>query len=287
MMKRHSPKPLLDHRGTRFFNHQQQRFRQRYGPWAVVTGASSGIGRAIAKKLAKTGLNLVLVARNQNGLEELAVSLMAQYGIDTRVLSLDLSQDTADQRLRDVTRNLDVGLLVTAAGFGTSGPFLEAELDRELAMLSVNCRALMAAAFHFSQRFVERGSGGLILLSSVVSFQGAPFAAHYAATKSYVQSLAEALHVELKGKGVDVLAAAPGPTQSGFAGRAGLKMSVTLHPDKIAQPILNALGRRTTIFPGFLSKLLVYSLSLLPTHVRVRIMGFVMSDMTKHRLPKK
>ncbi|NEQ46588.1 MAG: SDR family oxidoreductase [Leptolyngbya sp. SIOISBB] len=283
-MKLHSPESWRDRRGTSFRNRQQHRFFRRYGPWAVVTGASSGIGRAIAERLANAGLNVVLVARNQSHLEELAAMLKTRYGIDAKVLSLDLSQVSADRQLAVATQDLDVGLLVAAAGFGTSGPFINATLEQEWEMLSVNCRALMAATHHFSQRFAQRGSGGLILMSSIVGFQGTPFSAHYAATKAYVQSLAEALHVELKGQGVDVLAAAPGPTQSGFADRAGMQMGATLKPNDIAQPILNALGQRSLIFPGFLSKLLIYSLSPLPTWARARIMGIVMGGMTKHRL---
>ena len=108
-------------------------------------------------------------------------------------------------------RDLDVGLLVAAAGFGTSGPFLDSDLTQELEMLDVNCRALLSQSLHFGRRFAERGRGGLILLASLVGFQGAPFSANYAATKAYVQSLAEALHVELALRGVDVLASAPGP----------------------------------------------------------------------------
>jgi short-subunit dehydrogenase len=109
-----------------------------------------------------------------------------------------------------------------------------------------------------------------------------PFAAHYAATKAYVQTLAEALNEELGGYGIDVLAAAPGPTHSGFAARAGQRMGKALEPEDIAQPILDALGRRTTILPGFLSKLMTYSLVPLPRWARVRIMGRVMYSMTKY-----
>ena len=264
-------------------NRQHGKFFNQYGPWAVVTGASSGIGRAIALRLAASGLNLVLVARRQTLLEELATAIQSRYGTDVEVLTLDLSQNTATAQLATATNHLDVGLLVAAAGFGTSGSFLASTLDQEVNMLAVNCQALMAASFHFGRRFAQRGRGGLVLISSIVGFQGAPYAAHYAATKAYVQGLAEALHVELKPLGIDVLAAAPGPTQSGFAARAGLQMGATLKPEDIAQPILDALGHRATILPGFLSKLLTYALVPLPRWVRVQIMGQVMNKMTKHQ----
>ena len=125
----------------------------------------------------------------------------------------------------------------------------------------------------------ERGSGGIVLMSSIVSFQGTPWSAHYSATKAYVQVLAEGLRVELKPRNVDVLAVAPGPTKTGFASRAKLKMGAALDPTKIAPEILGALGRKTTVLPGFLSKLLVYSMLPLPRWARIAIMGKVMRGM--------
>ncbi len=119
-------------------------------------------------------------------------------------------------------------------------PLLEAEVE----MLDVNCRALMAMSLKFGRRFAKRGRGGMVLMSSIVGFQGTPYAAHYAATKAYVQTLAEALHVELAPLGVDVLAAAPGPMASGFAARADMKMGAALTPEEIAVPILATLGRQ-------------------------------------------
>ena len=145
----------------------------------------------------------------------------------------------------------------------------------------VNCEALLVLTHHFAQVFANRGRGGIILLSSMVGFQGAPFAANYAATKAYVQSLAEALFIELKGSGVDVLAAAPGPVSTGFEQRANMKMDMTMTPAQVGVPILRALGRKGTVLPGFLTKFLTYSLRTAPRWGRVRIMKLVMGGMTK------
>jgi short-subunit dehydrogenase len=261
----------------------QQRLPARYGSWAVVTGASSGIGREIGYELAKAGLNLVLVARRRAVLEQIATELADRHSIQVRVIELDLELESNVKTLEIATRDLDVGLLVAAAGFGTSGSFLDAQLSQEIDMLNVNCRALLQLSWYFGRRFAERGRGGLVLMSSIVGFQGTPFAAHYAATKAYVQALGEALSVELAPLGVDVLTAAPGPTHSNFAIRAGMKLGTALQPQDVARPILAALGRRSTVLPGFLSKLLIYSLMPLPRSMRVRIMGGVMADMTKHQ----
>jgi short-subunit dehydrogenase len=263
---------------------KQRRFQERYGPWAVVTGASSGIGHEIALRLAEYGLNLVLVARSRDALDQLAADVFTKYGVEAQVVVMDLARETGVAALEVATERRDIGLLVAAAGFGTSGRFLESPLENELEMLAVNCRSLVALTWRFGRRFASRGCGGVVLMSSIVGFQGMPFAAHYAATKAYVQTLAEGLAVELAPAGVDVLAAAPGPTRSGFATRAGMKMGAASDAADVAGPILDALGRRSTVLPGFLAKLLTYSLVPLPRWARVRVMGRVMYGMTKHRL---
>ena len=266
---------------TKHRDRREERFLDRYGPWAVVTGASSGIGREIALGLAEAGLDLVLVARRREVLEQMAADLSIRHKGEVRVVAADLSTESALETVEEETRELDVGLLVAAAGFGTSGPFLQSSLEEELTMLDLNCRAPLRMALHYGRRFAHRGGGGIVLMSSLVGFQGTPNAAHYAATKAYVQTLAEALHVELAPPGVDVLASAPGPTASGFAARAGMHMRVALEPEVVARTTLRALGRTTTILPGALSKLLAYSLVSLPQRARVRIMGRVMGGMVK------
>lgn len=259
----------------------QKRLKTRYGPWAVVTGASSGIGREMALCLAESGLNLVLVARSQGVLAQMAKDLSDRYGIEVRLMIQDLAVERSLSMLAMQTQDLEVGLLVAAAGFGTSGAFLHSQLAQEVEMLNVNCRSLLGLTWQFSQRFAQQRRGGIVLMSSIVGFQGTPFAAHYAATKAYVQTLAEALYVELAPMGIDVIAAAPGPTHSGFAERAGMKMGKALSAAVVAQETLQALGRQSTVLPGFLSKLLTYSLVPLPRWARVQIMGGVMKSMTK------
>ena len=258
-------------------------WRAKYGPWAVVTGASDGIGREMASELAASGMNLVLVARRRAVLEQLANDWQARHGVEVRVLALDLSSMDAVETLAASTDDLAVGLLVACAGFGTSGPLLDSDLQRELTMVDVNCRSVLAASYHFGRRFAEQGRGGLILMSSLLAFQGVPRAAHYAATKAYVQNLAEGLRLEWKPHGVDVLASAPGPVQSGFAERANMRMGLALQAPSVARTTLRALGRRSTVRPGWLSKLLEGSLSTLPRWGRSLIVGQVMKGMTQHQ----
>ncbi len=256
-------------------------FKARYGPWAVITGASSGIGLAAAEQLAAAGLNLVLVARRESELRTVASRLASAHPIETRAVIADLARSDDVAAVIAATDTLEVGLFVAAAGFGTSGAFLAADLDEELSLLAVNCRAVLVQTHHFARRFAPRGRGGIILFGSLVGYQGVPRAAHYAATKAYIQSLAEALHLELAPHGVDVLASAPGPVASGFAARARMTMGGAEQPATVARATLAALGRKMTVTPGPRSKLLTWSLLTAPRALRVRIMARIMGGMTK------
>jgi short-subunit dehydrogenase len=257
----------------------------RYGRWAVVTGASDGIGKAFAELLAQAGFNLVVAARRQDVLAGVAKHLSSSHGVEVRAVSCDLGRPEGVAALEDATQELDAGLLVAAAGFGTSGPFLSSDLQAELGMIDVNCRAVAALAFEFGSRFVRRGGGGIVLLSSLVAFQGVPRAANYAATKAYVQTFAEGIRQELSGSDVDVLAVAPGPVRSGFGQRANMKMGMAQTPGEVARGALRALGIRGTVRPGFLAQFLEFALKPLPRWGRVRVMGLVMAGMTKHQHP--
>lgn len=261
----------------------QSRVLRRYGPCAIVTGASDGIGREMAVHLAAEGFGLVLSARREAILEALATDLRRRHGGSVTVVAVDLGTDEGVARLLSATEGRDVGLFVAAAGFGTSGAFLSTRLDDELDMIDVNCRAVAALSHEFARRFVARGRGGIILLSSLVGFQGVPRAANYAATKAYVQSLAEALRIELRPLGVDVLAVAPGPVASGFAARAGMQMGFAQAADVIPRQALRALGYKTTVRPGWLSQALETALATLPRFGRTLVMARVMRGMTVHQ----
>lgn len=248
-----------------------------------MTGASSGIGKEIATRLAEAGLNLIIHGRNQEQLNALSADCASKYGVNVKTVVADVSDLSAVDQIIEATKNADIGLLVASAGFGTSGTFLNSSLHEEINMLRVNCEAVLALTHHFSQQFAAKKRGGTILMSSLVAFQGVPYSANYAATKAYIQSLAEGLSIELKPLGVDVLAAAPGPVESGFGKRANMRMDMYLTPEKIGVPILKALGRKQTVLPGFLTKFLTYSLRTVPRWGKVRIMKIVMGGMTKHQ----
>jgi hypothetical protein len=252
-------------------------FGSRFGPWAVVTGASAGIGAAFARELAARGLHVVLVARRTAELTALGDELARSHGVQTRVLALDLGAATAAATLLQRTADLEVGLVVAAAGFGSCGPLLEQEAEAEAAMVDVNCRAVLQLVHGFGRRLCQQRRGALVLLSSLVAFQGAPFAANYAATKAYVQALAEAVQREFAAHGVQVIACAPGPVHTEFAARARMTMGSALRPEVVARETLARLPRGGTVRPGFGRKLLGLCLAMLPRAMRVRVLGKVMA----------
>lgn len=259
------------------------RLGSRYGRWALVTGASDGIGRATATALAAQGLDLILVARDAQRLALLGDALKAAHGVRIHVLAMDLSERQSVADLAAATQGFDIGLLVAAAGFGTSGPLLAGDLDAEWNMLDLNCGAVVGLVHQMGRRFMSRGAGGIVLFGSLVGWQGVPNASHYAATKAWVQTLGEGLAAELAPAGIDVLTVAPGPVGSGFADRAGMRMGATDTPEMVARALVQALGRRRGIVPGRIGKLLTWSLAPLPRSMRTAILGKVMGGMTAHR----
>jgi short-subunit dehydrogenase len=256
----------------------------RFGPAALVTGASDGIGRAFAELLASEGFDLVLVARRSQALHVLAADLSERHGVTVEDLALDLAQPDAASHIASATEGFDIGLLVAAAGFGSCGEFLSQPRDDEIGMVDVNCRVVADLCHRFGGRFAHRGSGGIVLFGSLVGWQGVPGSATYAATKAFIQSFAEGLHAELKPRGVDVLCCAPGPVRSGFAARAGMTMDMADQPGDVAREALSALGRRVTIVPGRTGRLLTWSLSPLPRSARTAILKRIMAGMAKDRV---
>lgn len=254
---------------------------KRYGPTALITGASDGIGRAFAMELASQGYGLVLVARRAAVLQALAEELTTRHSVPARVIAADLGEAAEVGRVLAETAGDDIGLLVAAAGFGSSGAFLDLDAGSEAGMVDVNCRAVVTLTHGMAGRMAARGRGGIVLFGSLVGFQGAPYSATYAATKGFVQGFAEALRVELRPRGVEVLSVAPGPIASGFAVRAGMVMAQSQTPDVVAKGALAALGRQGTVRPGWLSKFLGWSLAMMPRWGRVIVMGKIMAGMAK------
>ena len=170
---------------------------ERYGPWAVVTGASAGIGAEFARRIAERGINVVLVARRRNRLEQLASTIEDMYRVQARVAPVDLASRELIQVLQPVLADIEVGLLVNCAGYGSSGPFLDTDVSVQESMINVNCRASMLLTHEIAQGMRDRGRGGVIFVSSVNGFCASRGMANYNATKAYDLLFAEGLAEEI------------------------------------------------------------------------------------------
>jgi short-subunit dehydrogenase len=261
--------------------------KHRFGPVALITGASDGIGRAFAVQLAEQGFDLILVARRSDILQEMALDLGSRFGGNVRVVAMDLSDPSAVPELLSLTESTPVGLVVAAAGFGSVGPFLDQDIASEINMIDLNCRSVVELSHGFGQRMSASGRGGIVLFGSLLGFNGAPLSATYAATKGFVQSFAEGIAAEMRPHGVSVLSVAPGPVGTGFAARAGMQMRQAATPEIVARSALASLGRQTTVRPGFLAKFLGWSLAMLPRWARVRVMGAIMKGMAGNEAARK
>lgn len=199
------------------------RFRETYGPVALVTGASSGIGLAFAEELAERGFDLVLAARRTDRLDALAERLLSKLGVRTTVIGADLTDPQAPAHILEQVAGTDIGLVVSNAGFNIKGSFETRDAADMARMLMVNCHAPMQLAHGFLPRLKARGRGGIVLTGSVEGLIGCPYSTAYSATKALVVALGEGLWGELQGTGVDVLTLCPGATASeATAGMADL-----------------------------------------------------------------
>jgi uncharacterized protein len=254
----------------------------QFGPWAVVTGASSGIGREFADQLAAAGINLVLVARRQAALESVGAELNRRYGVDFRVVGVDLSNPGALTPVAEATADLDVGLLVSNAGVALPGPFLDSSLQAQREILRLNTAAHLGLSHHFGERLARRGRGGILLVSALGAIHGVPYMANAAATKAYVASLGAGLHGELAKHGVHVTVLHPGPTRTPALGDLGLdpeKMPISpMAPDICAREALRALARnRARCIPGRINRA---TAALVPAAVTRSMMSRMLSRPT-------
>jgi len=233
--------------------------KQQFGPWALVTGASSGIGKEFARRIAAAGINLVLVARREALLQEVGRSIAADFKVDYRALAMDLSQEGFIERLTRDTNDLDIGLVVSNAGTPNPGEFLK--LDRQLlqATLRLNTMAHLNITHHFGAKLVERRRGGLILIGSTGAEIGVPFLANDGGAKAYIHSLGEALHYEFKPRGVYVTVVPPPLTDTAVLAKLGFDpRTMPMKPMSVEQCVsegLNALREnRSRIVPGRLNR---------------------------------
>jgi hypothetical protein len=251
-------------------------FAKRYGPWAVIAGASVGLGEAFARRLGRLGINLVLIARRQDALDSLASDLRARCKVDVRTLAADLAQADVLAAVQSATADIDVRLLVYNAAYSTIGAFIDRPLAEHLRVIDVNCRGPLMLAHHFGGAMALRQRGGIVLMSSAAGSQGGPWLSSYAASKAFNIVLGEALWDELSASGVDVVVCRAGATRTpGYESSKPRPSRVPLlDPNFVVERTLAALGRGPSVVPGLFYRFSAFLLAhLLPRRMAIRIMG--------------
>lgn len=246
---------------------------------ALVTGASGGIGLELARLLARDGYNLVLVARGEDKLTQIAQELTTKHNVTVRVIVKDLSQPDAPQQIFDELQceAIAVDVLVNNAGFGLYGAFSETDLSDELQMMQVNMVALTHLTKLLLPAMIERRRGKILNVASTAALQPGPLMAVYYATKAYVLSFSQALNNELEGSGVSMTALCPGPTTSGFQSRASMESSRLMQGDMMDARTVAAIGyralmrRQPAVIPGATNKGFALLAKLLPGPMTVKI----------------
>ena len=233
-------------------------FHARYGPWAVIAGASEGIGRAYAHVLAERGFNLLTIARRREPLEKEAALLRRRHHVEVQTCTLDLSDSDLLEQTRKATAGLDIGLLVYNACYSVIGEFLEVSSQAHQSMLDVNCRAPLLMTQALAPDMIKRGHGGIILMSSMSGFQGTAMVANYAATKAWNINLAQGLWEEFQPHGVDVLACVAGATSTpGFENNTPQQRRSKAFPmaaEDVARQGLAALGKKPLHITGRINR---------------------------------
>ena len=254
---------------------RHESFRSRYGTWALVAGASEGLGAAFAAELGRRGLNLALIARRGDALEQVAEDIRAEQGVEVRCFALDLADPQAAVRVSDALAGLELGLLVYNAASVPQGPLLETDLAEIDQAVAVNVRGPLALVRALVPAMCERGRGGVLLMSSLAGLQGSPGIVTYSASKAFNIILAEGLWGELREQGIDVSVCCSGAVPTpGYARFSGKKVPGMLSPEEVVRRTLDALGRGPRFVPGLTNRIVARMIGwLLPRKTAIGIMA--------------
>jgi len=235
--------------------------KDKFGPWAVVTGASSGIGKEFAKQLAANGLNLVLVARRQYLLEEIGQQLSLKFGVEYKTIEADLSETNAVKKIAEATDNIDVGILISNAGTGKPGRFLTFKEEDQKYFIQLNALSHFGLTHHFAKRFAKRNKGGVLLTGAMGAMDGVPYMASMAASKAFLLSLGKSLHYEFLELGIHITVLVTPPTDTPIIPLLGFdKSTMPMKPITVKQCVeesLIALSKnKVSVMPGLKYKIM-------------------------------
>jgi len=259
-----------------------------YGSWALVTGSTSGIGAAFAQLLAKRGYNLVLVSRDQNKLDKTKKNIDEKHDVQIRTLAVDLYQLDAIDRIIQKTNDLEIGLVIPNAGTENTGELVDNDLLAESRLIHLNMTLPMQISHHFGQKMKQRKQGGILFVASLFGYQPVPFVANYSASKAYILSLGQALHVEMKKYDVDVAVLSPGLTRTTMSSSMPVDFNklplFAQQPQQVAELGLSILGSKASVVSGVFNKILAWENRFMPSLFSAKLMGFLISHGMKAHL---
>ena len=260
----------------------KKRLRDRYGLWALVAGASEGLGAAFATRLAQHGFHLVLIARRADKLEQLADQLRGDHGVEVRTLALDLADGAWFPTVQALANELEIGVGVYNAAYSFVAPLLDRPLADALRVASVNVEGPLRFVHALAPAMRTRKRGALILMSSLAGFQGSPRLAAYASSKAFITVLAESLWSELRPEGIDVLVSCAGAIRTpGYLATAKGDAPGTLDPARVVELTLRAIGKGPMVVPGGVNKLARFFLGrLLTRRAAVGVMARNTADLS-------
>lgn len=254
--------------------------RSRYGQWALITGASAGLGACFARELARAGFDLILVARRTERLERLAADLRREFRVEAVVVTADLSEESGLEAVLRAARAQPLGLLVNNAGFGWSGAFIEQDDAQIRRMVRLNCEAPARIARAVLPGMVRAGRGAMLLIASVAGHMPTPWISLYGASKAFDLHLGEGLAVELRGSGVDLLTVSPGHTRTEFHQAAGVSGAATggsAEPEDVVRDALAVLGRKRGRVHGGLNRVLCWLPRIAPRSAMASAAGWLLA----------
>ena len=238
-----------------------QDLKSKYGKQALITGGSSGIGKAFAIELAKQGIAPILVARSKDKLAALAQEIWAKYQVKAQAFSVDLSDEEATVNFLKEIDKQDIGMLIHSAGMENNGSFIKISPEKELSMIKLNITSTYLLTNHFAKKMSAAKKGCILLVSSMAGLMATPYFSNYSATKAYVHQLGLSLYTELKANNVDISVLAPGLTETNMTADNGVDWSKvpmsSMDPSEVAQISLNSIGKKGTIIPGRMNKMMV------------------------------
>ena len=262
-------------------------FVNNFGPWALIAGASEGIGEAFAREIASKGLNVIIISRRKNVLEKLAKDIKKDFNVQVKVVEQDLTSPKLETEIEKKIGNLEIGLLVFNAALSPIGLFHNASTELHQKVIDLNCRAPMILSYYLGNKMKKKGRGGIILMSSLAGLQGNPIHTHYSATRAYNINLAEGLWDELKKDGIKVMVVLAGPTKTPNWKRSNpdeplTVKSIMLQPQDVAKQALRNFKRtkKPYFVPGLQNRFSSFFLQhFIPRKMRVKLMGKVARNM--------